>query len=90
MAWVPTVSHNDATGELAEEWFPTGKKRFIPHVTQALTFVTSEALNYKRNMGAFYLDTASVADPSSQMETLERNQIELLAARVSLLNECFY
>ena len=91
MAWVPTVSHKNATGALAEEWFPGGKKGFVPHVAQSLTLLPTEAIGFKRNvMSQFYLNTGSINDPTADIGSLKRPQAELLAARTSALNECFY
>lgn len=91
MAWVPTVSHKDATGDLAAEWFPEGKMTFVPHVAQSLTLVPAEAISFKRNvMSQFYLNTANINDMTLPVGALERPQAEFLAARTSALNECFY
>jgi hypothetical protein len=91
MAWVPTVSHKDATGALAEEWYPGGKKGFVPHVAQSLTLVPDEAISFKRKvMTQFYLNTGIINDVNAPVGSLERPQAEFLAARTSALNECFY
>ena len=37
-----------------------------------------------------YLPMVDVIDPSARLEHLDRPQTELIAARVSALNECFY
>jgi hypothetical protein len=90
MAWVPTVSPRDATGQLAAEWFPDGEKAFIPHVTQSMSMVVAESLSFKRISAPFYLDTAQVGDITQSAPGLLRPQVELIAARVSAMNECFY
>jgi len=91
MAWVPTVSHKNATGALAEEWFPGGKKGYVPHVAQSMTLLPAEAISFKRNvMTQFYLKTGNINNVEAPVGSLERPQAEFLAARTSALNECFY
>ena len=37
-----------------------------------------------------YLPNAHVPDPSASLGSLSRPQIELVAGKVSILNDCFY
>jgi hypothetical protein len=39
---------------------------------------------------AYYLPDTQVANPTATRGSLTRTQIELVAGRVSALNECFY
>ena len=78
-----------AIGEFAETWFPGGKRPFVPHVRQAFSLVPNECIAFRRLSAEMYIDNKDMGNYSAG-RTLTRPQMELLAARTSLLNECFY
>lgn len=88
-SWVKTVSPKDATGELAAAWHTGGEKRFIPNVHQALSLVPGEALSFAEYSSALYISKDMINDMTAG-RAITRPQIELLAGRISALNECFY
>lgn len=90
MAWVPTVSPRTVTGKLADAWFPEGDRdRYVPRVQCALSLVPDEAIVFKALGEAMYMSAEAVGDFTCGRD-LSRPQIELIAARVSALNRCFY
>ncbi len=58
-------------------------------VTTALTLVPAENVEVFRFHGPMYIPPAEMGDMRFS-RTLDRPQLELLAARTSALNECFY
>jgi alkylhydroperoxidase family enzyme len=85
VAWVPIV---DPTDGLEEVYSSDGH---VPLVRQALSLVPDEVRNLDRLEQTHYLPFDHVGDPASNAgRALTRPQIELVAARVSFLNDCFY
>lgn len=58
-------------------------------ITQALSLVPAENAELERLHGALYLTFEEMADPRPD-KALTRPQMELVAARTSAFNECFY
>jgi hypothetical protein len=85
-AWVPMIPREGASGAEADLW-PEG---FVPNVARALSLVPDEVRSLKDLAAAHYLDVGRVADATATGGSLTRPQMELLAARVSVLNQCFY
>ena len=85
VAWVPLVSAADGLEDVYQG---------IPHVPlvrQALSLVPDEIGNLDRIEQAHYLAFHAVRPPTSNGgRAITRPQIELLAARVSFLHDCFY
>ena len=82
-AWVPMIP-NGRAGENEADLYD---RRFAPNVFRAMSVVPDAVRNLLTLLGAFYVkDVANLKNRNS----LDRGQIELLAARVSALNECFY
>ena len=85
IAWIPTVSAEDGFAEVY------GRLPHIPNVRQALSLVPEEVHNLDRLEQAHYLPFEAVGEPGSNGgRQLSRPQIELIAARVSYLHDCFY
>jgi len=82
-AWVPMLSGKRAAEEVGMR-APTA-----PFVIRALSLVPSELKAWQDLSGAQYLEPEQMLDFGSP-RTINRSQIELVAGRVSLLNECFY
>ena len=82
-AWVPMIPSKGA-GENEADLYAG---RFTPNVFRAMSLVPDAVRNLLSLLGAFYVkDVGNLKARNS----LDRCQIELLAARVSALNECFY
>jgi hypothetical protein len=85
-AWVPMVAPEDATGPEAD-LYPAGA--MIPNIVRAMSLVPPEVRALQRSSDAHYLPVPQIPDPTAR-RTLDRAQMELVAARVSALNQCFY
>lgn len=85
-AWVPMIAPEDADGPEADLY---GGMPFVPNIMRALTLVPDEARALQRSSNAHYVHVARIGDPTAR-RALDRMQMELVAARVSALNQCFY
>lgn len=87
-AWVPTIPSGDAGGELGRSLYGG---QTMPNVIRALSLVPDDARLALRQCEAQYLEIPQVMDPGYEPKRgLTRAQIELVAGRVSAINECFY
>ena len=85
-AWVPMVALDDAAPEDADMY--GGAKR-TGNVIMAMSLVPEAVRLLQVQSAAMYLE--NVGDfASSEGRALTRPQIELIAGRVSALNDCFY
>ncbi len=85
-AWVPMLAPEDAAGPESELY---QGEPFVPNIMRALSLVPDEVRALRRLSHAHYVPEGKLQDTSYGRD-LERMQIELVAARVSALNECFY
>ncbi len=85
-AWVPMIPAFGASGAEADLW----RRGATGNVIRALSLVPDEVRTLKDLSAAHYLPHDRVADPRARRGGLSRAQMELLAARVSALRECFY
>jgi hypothetical protein len=85
-AWVPMLAVEDATGPDADVY---GGADFVPNIVRALSLVPDEVRALRRATESHYVPVAQIGDPTVR-RALDRPQMELVAARVSALNECFY
>jgi hypothetical protein len=85
-AWVPMIAPEDATGPEADLY---GDAAMIPNIVRAMSLVPDEVRALRRATESHYFPVAQIGDPTVR-RSLDRPQIELVAARVSALNECFY
>ena len=86
-AWVPMIAPANATGDEADLY---AGARFVPNVIRAMSAVPDEVRTLRELSKAHYLPVGNVADPKAGGYSLSRPQMELIAGRVSALNECFY
>jgi|SRR5262245_32829549 len=84
-AWVAMLPKGVLSGAEADLW--DGR---TANVIRALSFVPDEVRAQKDLSPAHYLTLEEMTDPSRGRGGLDRRQVELLAARVSALRECFY
>jgi alkylhydroperoxidase family enzyme len=82
-AWVPL---QPADVVAAERGLPAGQ---APFVIRALSLVPEEVRAWSELSAAQYLETDRMMS-FDRFRALSRSQIELVAGRVSALNECFY
>ena len=85
-AWVPMVPADNAGTAEADLW-PTGR---TGNVIRAMSLVPDEVRTLGDLSAVHYLPNARVRDPSASRGSLSRPQMELVAGRVSVLNDCFY
>jgi hypothetical protein len=86
VAWVPMLMPEDATGPEAD-LYPD--LPMVPNIARALSLVPQQARLLQDWTASHYVDLAQLQNPMLGRD-LDRVQIELVAARVSALNECFY
>jgi hypothetical protein len=80
------IAPEDASGPEAD-LYPEAP--FIPNIVRAMSLVPDEVRALCRSSDAHYVPVAQIGDVTIR-RALERAQMELVAARVSSLNECFY
>jgi hypothetical protein len=85
-AWVPMIAPEDADGNEAD-MYP--QAAYIPNIVRALSLVPDQVRALVVSSNAHYVAMEKVPDPSER-RSIDRMQMELVAARVSALNECFY
>lgn len=85
-SWVPTVASDDLDEEDADLY---GGNPAAPNVIQAMSLVPNEVRGLQDLSAAYYLPTQSLGT-FAPVRSLTRSQVELIAARTSALNECFY
>ena len=79
------IAPEDAVGPEADLY----SGGFVPNIMRALSLVPDEARALRRTAGAHYVAVEQIPDPTVR-RALTRPQMELVAARVSAINECFY
>jgi len=89
VAWVPTLEPADVEpGEPDPYWDVSHDHVYNIH--RALSLVPTEAIEWSALSSAFYLTDGAVGDFENEYGNLTHAQRELVAARVSALNGCFY
>jgi len=86
LAWVPTVAPEDLTAEDP----PMYQGKSGANIHRALSLVPEEVIGFFDLDDAMYLPDALLRDFGHEHRALTHAQIELLAARVSALNQCTY
>lgn len=87
IGFVPTVPPDGAVGNEADLW-PNGR---TANVVRALTLVPDALRDWKSLSDAQYLSFEEMGTSVLREDrALDRTQVELVAARVSSVNECFY
>lgn len=86
-SWVPTVPPDQLDPEDADIYHGAP---FAPNVIRALSLVPPEVTYLADLHGAHYLSFDEMRLAEGLDRTLSRPQLELVAARVSAVNECFY
>ncbi len=85
-AWVPLVPDDNSGTPEADLW-PANRTGYV---VRAMSLVPEEVRTLKDLSAAHYLPMRDVRNPAASRGALNRPQIELIAGRVSALNECFY
>ena len=88
LAWVPTIPNGRNGGELAASLYGSQPK---PYIIRALSLVPEELKAHLELEEVQYLPLRHIVNYDHQThEGLDRVQVEVVAARVSAINECFY
>lgn len=85
-AWVSMLAPEDCSGPEADLY---GAAPMVPNIVRALSLVPDHVRVLQHESHTHYVPLGALTDPSVGRE-LDRMQMELVAARVSALNECFY
>lgn len=88
-AWVRMFSRQAAPEDLQRAWWPDGVPGFVPNVMRALSSVPLEAIRWIRLSNVLYKVPKDGVE-THMNDAISRPQRELIAARVSAMNECFY
>jgi hypothetical protein len=87
-AWVPTVVPADVDPDDADIY---NHMRRTGNVITAMSLVPDAVRLLRNQSAAMYLEVTDIANPAANGgRALSRPQIELIAGRVSALNDCFY
>ena len=87
IGFVPTVAADGAVGPESDLW-AEGRSA---NVVRALTLVPDALRDWREIAGAQYLSFAEMQNfVKSENRSIDRKQMELIAGRVSSINECFY
>lgn len=86
LAWVPTVAPEDVSDSEPNLYEGLGGA----NIHRALSLVPAEVKGFFDLDTAQYLPDAALRDYGREYRAISHAQIELLAARVSALNQCFY
>ena len=79
------IDVEDATGPDADLY----GGGFVPNIMRALSLVPDEVRALRTATSSHYVPVADIPDVTVR-RTLDRTQMELVAARVSAINQCFY
>lgn len=86
VAWVPMIPRGAAVGAESDLY----GEGFVPNVRRALSLVPDEVRGIFELGAVHYLSMEEMGNMKSQSRAISREQVELVAARVSALNECYY
>jgi hypothetical protein len=84
-AWVPWIGPDDAQGSEISHFGPN-----VSNVRRALSLVPDEAIGFLSMVGAQYLNGDQMFDFSTEYRAITHAQIELIAGRISAINQCAY
>lgn len=84
-AWVSMLAPEDAIGPEADLY----ESDFVPNIARALSLVPDHVRVLQLESASHYVAMADLQNPGARLD-LDRLQMELVAARVSAMNECFY
>jgi hypothetical protein len=87
LAWVPVLDKNH-DGPLQREFYAGPGD--AAHVRRALTSVPATARSFWEMGFALYMDSQQMRDMETEYRAISHAQIELVAGRVSAINQCVY
>lgn len=84
-AWVPWIAPEDAGERWDSQFGPAAS-----NIRRALSLVPEEARAWFDVVDAQYLNAGQMRDFDTMHRAIDRAQIELIAGRISFLNQCAY
>lgn len=84
-AWVPWIAREDSLPSDAPTFGPEAS-----NVRRSMSLVPDEAHGFMTLVGVQYLDHVQMHDFETPHRAIDRAQIELVAGRVSYINQCAY
>jgi hypothetical protein len=88
MAWVSTLAPEDAKGTADEDIY--AGRPVIANIVQAMSLVPAEVRNFFDLVEHQYLPPTAMYDFDNEYRAIDHAQIELVAGRISALNQCVY
>ncbi len=88
LAWVHTLAPRDAIGTLDEDLY--AGRPTAAHIYQAMSLVPSAVKGFFDLVMNQYLPPRAMMDWDNEYRAINHAQIELVAGRVSALNQCVY
>jgi|TARA_Y100000758_G_scaffold294812_1_gene252156 hypothetical protein len=85
-AWVPLVPRDNAGTPEADLW-PSGS---LGNIIRAMSLVPDEVRTLRDLLEVHYVPFEKVREPNAGTGALTRPQMELVAAKVSVLNNCYF
>src|SRR5262249_12688952 len=86
-AWVPWIEPTDLSDAEAD-LYPSGRP--AANIMTAMSLVPDEVRSFSGLVSHQYMPPLAMRDFSREYRAIGHSQIELLAARVSALNQCLY
>jgi len=88
VSWIEAADLTDTEAEAEADIYPKGQAP--ANVRKAMSLIPAEVRSFFAMCDAQYLGALQIRDFSREFRAISHAQIELLAARVSALNQCFY
>ncbi len=88
IAWVPTLNPADVAGTEWDNFY--GGRPAAAHIHQAMSLVPAEVRGFFDLATVQYLSSREMRDFDNEFRAISHDQIELVAGRVSALNQCVY
>ena len=86
LAWIATIAPEDASGPEADIY----ANQSAANIHRALSLVPQEKLAFFALDDVMYLPDQALRQFDKEFRAIDHQQIELLAARVSAINQCYY
>ena len=85
-AWVPTIPLGGAGAAEADLY----NEGIVTNSYRAVSLAAPQARMFFDIVAVYYVDRHHIADPTYSSRAISRPQMEVIAARVSALNQCFF
>jgi hypothetical protein len=89
-AWVPWITAEDRTQIEIDQGLYGQGDAFVSHIRRALSLVPAEAIGFFDLVENQYLPGREMRNFDVEYRAITHSQIELIAGRISALNQCLY